>query len=168
MTKFFIKLTLMAFSLLFLSCENEAIYMQAGCNAPCNPKKWLTFEYDRALLFHDTTSKLTEALTQKDLSSYVNKNSGVLIDSSWINNIDQALSCKIWTCSDDTIRRELYDPKDLITFIKKDSIVAYIVPCFKSKLVFCFPDSKNKDATMIDSFIYRILKADKEKHNPTD
>src|SRR5688572_12484599 len=112
------KQAILVLSILFVSCDNQkGSQIQWGCDPPCKPARWLTFSYDKALLFHDTTGKLLSALAHKKLEEFVKQNHGTEISERVITSIDESLSCKMWTCAHHTVKRNRFAPTDVIAFL---------------------------------------------------
>lgn len=153
--------TIILLTFLIFSCDNRKCgEVKFGCDPPCEDKEWLSFQYDKAILYHDTTSDIKSAIDSKTLAAFTAHHSGQTISEDAIKNLNDALSCRLWTCTKTPTEQRLFNPDNIIIFIKDNLPVAHIVTCSKSNIVDCVPDSDNKEISTIDAIVFRILSTD--------
>ena len=139
--------------LLFLSCAPEVKF---GCEAPCTEKKWLTFDFDKVLLYQDSSSAISHALKNNTLTDYAKSHLGKPVKEENVQFINQTLSCSMWTCTKSEIKRELFDPNHIVIFLKGYEPVAYVALCDKSNSIKCSPDSENKEKEALRGFVHSM------------
>ena len=144
-----------------LSCQRKQdIQVKFGCDPPCAEKPWLTFSYDCAYIFQDTTGAIKSALVNDTLLQYTRHHDGMRISEENIAFINQALSCSLWTCVKTPTRKELYDPENIIVFVQSTVPVGYLAICSQSKIVDCNPQSDNRDFALFSTLLHEILHKD--------
>ncbi len=146
---------------ILLSCKNEPMAgIKFGCDPPCEKKSWLTFSYDCAYLFQDSSGAIKSALDSDTLLNYIRHHNGPRLSSENIKIINQALSCGMWTCDKTPTKKELYNPENMIVFVQSTVPVGYITICSKSNIVDCKPNSDNKEISVLSSIINNITHKD--------
>lgn len=153
--------TIIILTTILFSCDNKPdVQVKFGCDPPCEKKTWLTFSYDCAYLFHDTTGAIKNALDNDTLLQYTRHHNGPRLKPEVIKNIDQALSCGLWTCDKTPTKKELYNPYDIIVFVQSTVPVGYISICSKSNLIDCKPNSDNKEIAIFSSILNSVTHND--------
>ncbi len=154
-------LTVIFLTTLLFSCKNEpTVDVKFGCDPPCEKKPWLTFSYDCAYLFQDSSGSIKSSLDNDTLQSYIRHHNGPRLSSENIKTIDQALSCGMWTCEKTPTKKELYNPENIIVFVQSSVPVGYVAVCSKSNVVDCKPNSDNKEISVLSSILNSITRKD--------
>lgn len=144
-----------------LSCSDKSEFqVKFGCDPPCEKNTWLTFAYDSVYLLQDSTGGIKLAINNDTLVHYVHHHDAHRLTTEDIKTIDQALSCGMWTCEKTPTKKELYDPENVIIFVKSTQLVSYIAICSKSNIVECKPNSDNKEIAIFSSLIRSITRKD--------
>ena len=153
--------TIIILTTILFSCKNEqTVGVKFGCDPPCEKKQWLTFSYDCAYLFQDSSGAIKSSLDNDTLLNYIRHHNGPRLNSENIKNIDQALSCGMWTCDKTPTKKELYNPESIIVFVKSTVPVGYVTVCSKSNIVDCRPNSDNKEISVLSSILNNITRQD--------
>lgn len=153
--------TIILLIILLVSCDNKTeSQIKFGCDPPCEKKQWLTFSYDCAYLFQDSTGAIKKTLEGDTLLNYTRHHNGPRLSSEDIKNIDQTLSCGLWVCDKAPTKKELYNPESIIVFVKSTVPVGYVTVCSKSNIVDCNPNSNNKEISVMTAIVHSITHRD--------
>lgn len=155
------RLAILILMTLLLSCDHKpVVQVKFGCDPPCEKKPWLTFSYDCAYLFQDTSGSIKSSIENDTLLQYTRHHTAPRISKKNIETMDEALSCGLWTCIKTPVKKELYNPENIIVFVLSTVPVAYITICSKSDSVDCKPHSDNAEIAIFSSILNNITRKD--------
>src|SRR5262245_18857310 len=93
------KLFLFFLILVFTSCSNEPkVLVKWGCDTSVKAKNWLSFKYDKAVLYTDSSGSILKAFSDHSFEKYTDLHAGKTLNYEDIKGINDALSCRMWTC----------------------------------------------------------------------
>ena len=130
------------------SCSNEPSYdIQWGPNPRQKCGDWLTFDYDRATYYHDTSGTLWKQVYNDSLVSlYISSHNGKTLTADNIKNLDAILSCKMFCGTpDDSVFVTLTNPEHLVTFTMDNKVTGYISADFYSGKITSWPTTKSEE-----------------------
>lgn len=144
---------------MLISCNNEpSCIIQWGPPSKQNCGDWLTFEYDQAIYYHDTTGTLWKHIgNDTAVGLYSSSHNGKTLTPENIKNLNEILSCEMY-CSipDDTIRVALTNPEHLVTFIKDNKLTGYVSADFYSGKITSWPITKSEELCALKVLFHAV------------
>jgi hypothetical protein len=146
-----LRLTIIIIILTFFGCksEDEKIDIKFGQSPKCQSDKWLTFEYDVATYYYDTSGTMYKYVYHNGDSTinvYRKSHVGKILSADNVKDLDAILSCKMYCGTpDDSIASGLVDPRDLIVFTKGDKLTGYVATNFYDLSIYSLPSTNTTD-----------------------
>lgn len=132
--------TIILLTILLFSCDNKPdVQVKFGCDAPCVSTPWLTFDFDKAFMYTDSSGNIKTAIKNNSFDKYYADNKGYPLKKRWTDFINQTLSCEAWSCSPPPPDSSKFNPTNLVLFVHEDKVVAEIAVCFSSNIVMSRP-----------------------------
>jgi hypothetical protein len=126
--------------IILTSCRQEPeLIWTGGCPPGCVVTPWLTFKFDKAFMFTDSSGKIKEAIKNDSFDEYYKNNKGYLLKTQTIDYINKTLSCDAYSCNPPKPDSTKFNPTNLILFIYEEKVVAEIAVCFSSNIVMSRP-----------------------------
>ena len=133
--------------ILLVSCSQQSYDVQWGPDPKQKCDDWLTFDYNQARYFYDTSGTLWKYIQNDSLIGlYIATHKGTSLTSENVKNLDAILSCKMFCGShEDSVSVALNNPEHLVTFTKDNKITGYVSADFYSRNLTCMPATKSEE-----------------------
>lgn len=130
------------------SCSNEPLgTVQWGPEPRQSCGDWLTFDYDQAIYFHDSTGTLWQSVSNDtSLNKYILSHSGKALSADNIKNLGKILSCKLFCgAPEDSVFVAVNNPEHLVTFFKNKKLSGYVSVDFNSGKIYSRPATRSEE-----------------------
>jgi hypothetical protein len=159
-----LRLTIIIIILTLFGCksEDEKIDIRFGQSPKCQSDEWLTFDYDVATYYYDTSGTMHKYVYQNGDSTinvYRKLHVGKILSADNVKDLNAILSCKMYCGTpDDSIAAGLLDPRDLIVFTKEDKLTGYVATNFYDLSIYSLPSTNTTDLCALKYLFQTIRK----------
>lgn len=158
-----LRLTILIFGLTFFGCQSdeEKFDIRFGQSPKCQSDNWLTFDYDKATYYYDTSGTMYKYVHRNGDSTinlYRRSHVGKTLSADNVKNLNAILSCKMYCGTpDDTIASGLADPQDLIVFTKDDKLTGYLATNFYDLSIYSLPSTNTTDLCAL-KYLFKTIR----------